>query len=153
MVFITLNLIVFEEYKPIFKIYSFCSFCLNFTEAYYGLVYLICLVSVLSDAILTMLLCFVFKMDKKVLNVFNICCCCLILLFVLTPFRNIGRSHQSNASFCFPLSYLLWISFCSFFLKNTWILGGFLLVPSFGRQLCQSCEWAGSEPHVRSHIT
>ena len=30
---------------------------------------------------------------------------------------------------------------------------GFSNCSSFGRQLCQNCGWAGSEPYVRSHIT
>ena len=29
----------------------------------------------------------------------------------------------------------------------------FSICSSFGRQLCQNCGWAGSEPYVRSHIT
>ena len=30
---------------------------------------------------------------------------------------------------------------------------GFSICFSFGRQLCQNCGWAGSEPYVPSHIT
>ena len=59
---------------------------------------ILCLVSVLFDAILTSLLSFLY--GHKVFYVINVCCCCrLILLFVLSRFLNIGISHQSNASF------------------------------------------------------
>ena len=99
---------------------------------------LFCLVSVLSDAFLTLLIGF-FSFDffniisLVFLNFFffNICCCCcLILSFVLICFLNNGWSHHSNAVFFTPLRYLSWSrSFCSshFFLKITWIFGRFLL--------------------------
>ena len=41
----------------------------------------------------------------------------------------------------------------SFFLKNTWFFLCFPICSPFGRQLCQNCGWAGSEPYVQSHIT
>ena len=95
---------------------------------------LFCLFSVLFDAILTLLLSFVFHNGHKFFDVINVCCCCcLILPLVFAHFLNIGISHQSNASFFTPLSYLLWRlsfrSYTSFFLKNTWICCVVLSVP------------------------
>ena len=58
----------------------------------------ILLVSVLSDAILTLFLSFVFQNGHKFFDVI-IVCCYLILLFVLTRFLNIRISHESFASF------------------------------------------------------
>ena len=90
--------------------------------------------------------------------------CCLILLFVLTRFLNIDTLQQSNASIFTPLSYLLWrLSYRSyrifeekdldfFGIRKKYFLG-FSICSSFGRQLCQNCGWAGSEPYVPSHIT
>ena len=46
-------------------------------------------------------------------------------------------SFRSYTSFFWKLLVFLCFSICS----------------SFGRQLCQNCGWAGSEPYVRSHIT
>ena len=60
---------------------------------------LFCLFSVLSDAILTLSLSFVFIMDVLFFDVINVCCCCLVLPFVFARFLNIGLSHQSNAFF------------------------------------------------------
>ena len=59
------------------------------------------LFSVLSDAILTWLLSFVFEKGQS-FDVVNVCCC-LTLLFLIR-FLNIGISHQSTASFLTPLS-------------------------------------------------
>ena len=68
--------------------------------------------SVLSDAILILLLIF----GLEVLDLINICCYChLILLLVLTCFLNNSLSHQSNAAFFTQVSLLHWRqSFCSY---------------------------------------
>ena len=76
---------------------------------------------------------FCFLNGHKFTDVINVCCCCLILPLVFARFLNIGISHQPNASFFTPLSYLLcrlsFRSYTSFFLKNTWIFCVFLSVP------------------------
>ena len=122
MVFITLKLIVLlKKFSEFSNLRVSVLFCLIVTKLYYELVNnhfclvnykLLCLFSNLSDAI-------------NVINVINVCCCCcLILPFAFARFLNIGISHQYNASFFTPLSYLLWrLSFHSyislFFLKKT----------------------------------
>ena len=73
---------------------------------------LFCSVSVLSDAILTLI---------KILNVINVCFYgWLIWLLTLTCFVNNDWSPQSNAACFTPLSYLRWKrSFCSYtFFEN-----------------------------------
>ena len=118
---------------------------------------LFCLFSVLSDAILTLLLSFVFKNGHKFFDVNDVCCCCLILPFVFVRFLNIGISHQSNASFFTPLKYLLWRlsfrSYTSFFFEKYLNFLCFSICSSFVRQSFQNCRWAGSEPYVQSHIS
>ena len=103
---------------------------------------LFCLFSASSDAFLTFLLIFV---GHIFFDVINVCCCCFILLFVLTRSLNIGISHESNASFFTPLSYLLWRlffhSYTNFFLNRLDFLGSFLSVPHL------------VEAYMRSHIT
>ena len=126
---------------------------------------LFCLVLGSSDGMLTWLN-FVFWNGQKVFDVINVCCCCcLILLFVLTRFLNIVISQQFNASILTPLSYLfsrLSYLHTQFFWKILglfWVFSdsqktffGFSICSSFGRQLCQNCGWAGSEPYVPLHI-
>ena len=105
-------------------------FCLIIIKFHYELVNnlfflvnykLFYLFSVLSDTILTLLLSFVFQNGQKFFHVINVCCC-LILTFVFARSLNIGISHQSNASFFTPLSYLLWRlsfrSYTSFFFRK-----------------------------------
>ena len=92
------------------------------------------LVSVLSDAVLTLLIRFVFlKNGHSFLDAIIVCgYCCLILLSVLICFLNKGSSHQSNAAFFTALSYLRSRrSFCSntIFLKKYFNFWGFLSVP------------------------
>ena len=141
-------------------------FCLIVSKLFYELVNnrfflvnyrLFCLFSVLSDAILALLLRFVFYNGHKFFDVINVCCCCLFLPFVFARFLNIGISHQSNASFFTPLIYLLWRlsfrSYTSFFKKKYLNFLCFSICSSFGRQLCQNCGWAGSELYVQSHFT
>ena len=143
MVFFTLKLIVFfkKKFSEISNFKVSLLFCLIVTKPCYELennrFYLVnyklfCLFSVLSDAILTLLLNFVFLNGHKFFDEINVCCCCLILSFVFARFLNICISHQSNASFFTPLSYLLWRlsfrSYASFFEKNL-IFCVFLSVP------------------------
>ena len=87
---------------------------MNWSHIFSGELQFISLVSVLSDAILTLLLSFFFQNGQS-FGVTIVFCCCLILLFVLTRFLDITIFHQSNASFFTPLSYLPWrLSFRSY---------------------------------------
>ena len=75
---------------------------------------------------------------------------------VWTRFLNISVSHQSNASFFTPLSYLLWrLSFPSY--TFFWRILDFLGFPSVPHLLDNYAkivnERSVSEPYVRSHIT
>ena len=138
LVFIILKYNCFSQYQPFFKLWCLFVFFCIFTEPYYDVApylfllpihflryKLIYFFSVLSDAILTLLI-IIFLSGLKVLelmDIINICCyCCLIFLFVLIFFDN-GQSHQFNAAFSTSLvmSYLCWRqSFCSYtiFLNN-----------------------------------
>ena len=165
MVFITLKLVVFSKNSANFLTLKFLffivkllpSFIMNWWITIFFLVNykLFCLFSVLSDAILTLLWSFVFQNGYKFFDVINVCC--LILPFVFVRFLNIGISHQSNASLFTSLTYLLWRlsfrSYTNFFFEKYLNFLCFSICSSFGRQLCQNCGWAGSEPYVRSHIT
>ena len=66
-----------------------------------------CWISVLSDAILTLSLSFVFQNGQEICDLISFCCCCLILLFVLTRFLNICISQQYNVQLFTPRSNLL----------------------------------------------
>ena len=147
--FSTITKLIVKKNQRMFQLYIFCSLLSNCYQAFLmatplsSLVYykLFCLVSVLSDAILTLLLSFVFQNGHEVFDVINFCCCCLILLFLLTRFLNICTSHQSNAPFLLHHSYLFWRlsfrSYTNFFKKyfNFWVF----LCSSFGRQSSQNC--------------
>ena len=68
MVFITLKLIVFKKISEFFPTLLFMFFIVwVLFKSYYWLVPYLCLVSVLSENILTLLLSFVFKTDIKFL--------------------------------------------------------------------------------------
>ena len=136
MVFITLKLIVrnISEFNNLAVFVLFCCSYCNPALLWTGSISLLvkfnlwCSVSVLSDAILTLL--GFLKNGHKVLDVINVCWCCLILLIVLSRFLinfrlaslSKIRHHQSNAAFFTSLKYLRCRQYFpsnTNFLKNT----------------------------------
>ena len=100
MIFITLKLIVIKNISQFFNFAVFCFFFVYLLPSpswsgpisTLGKYKLFCLVSVSSEAILTLLISFLFKKNgHKVVDVINVCrYCYLILSFVLTCFLNNG---------------------------------------------------------------
>ena len=93
---------------------------------------LFCLFSVLFDAILTLLLSFVFWYGHKFFDVINVCCCCLILPFVFARFLN--TAHLINLTHPFLLHWVICFGGYLFvqtpvFVNNTWIFCVFPSVP------------------------
>ena len=111
---------------------------------------LICLFSVLSDAIFTLLNFFFIKADIN----FGCNQCLLFLLFVLTCLPNNGWSHQSSATFFTPLSHLLcrW-SFCSYIVLKNYLKKTEIQSVVHLADFSPKVGWAGSELYVRTHMT
>ena len=63
-------------------------------------------------------------------------------LFALEAILSFIHSFLKNTS-----------AFLGFFWDSQKLIVGFSICSSFGRQLCQNCGWAGSEPYVPSHIS
>ena len=113
---------------------------------------------------LTLLLNLVFKRDINflmqlmfVVVVVWFCCSSWLAFLILTYYRNLMHQFLLHWVICFG-GYLL--VHTEFFEKDLGFFGirkkkilGFSICSSFGRQLCQNCGWAGSEPYVPSHIT
>ena len=79
------------------------------------------------------------------------CCSSWLSLLILAYLKNLMHPFfLLHRVICFggylfvhkPNFFEKYMNFCCFFICS-----------SFGRQLCQNCGWAGSEPFVQSHIT
>ena len=92
-----------------------------------------------SDAIVPLLLVLFFTTDIKFL---------MLLMFVVVVWFCCS-SQLAFLILAYPINLMHHI------LLHWKILEilGFSICSSFGRQLCQNCGWAGSEPYVQSHIT
>ena len=85
------------------------------------------------------------------------CCSSWLAFLILTYYSNLMHQFLLHWVICCG-GYL--IVHTEFFEKDLDFFGirkkyflGFSICLSFGRQLCQNCGWAGSEPYVPSHIT
>ena len=85
------------------------------------------------------------------------CCSSWLAFLILTYYCNLMHQFLLHWVICFG-GYL--IVHTEFFEKDLDFFGirkkyflGFSICSSFGRQLCQNCGWAGSEPYSPSHIT
>ena len=85
------------------------------------------------------------------------CCSSWLAFLILTYYSNLMHQFLLHWVICFG-GYL--IVHTEFFEKDLDFFGirkkfflCFSICSSFGRQLCQNCAWAGSEPYVPSHIT
>ena len=73
------------------------------------------------------------------------------LAFLISAYL-INLMHLFSLHWVFGLEAIFLLIHQFFFEKYLNFLC-FSICSSFGRQLCQNCGWAGSEPYVRLHIT
>ena len=87
---------------------------------------------------------------KKFFDVINVYCSSSWLAFLKLAYL-INLMHHFKRHWAIWFGSYLFVH-PTFFKKITWFLG-FSVCSSFGRQLCQNCGSAESEPYVQLHIT
>ena len=79
--------------------------------------------------------------------------CCSSSLAVLISAYLFNLMHHFLLHWVICFGGYLFVHTSVFFFEKYLNFLCFSVCSSFGRQLCQNCGWAGSEPYVRSHIT